>query len=75
MAPRLVYAPVQDRPRKVIHVVRVIDAQLAPEEIHELAERMCQRALSPHGEQAAALRTPRAHRHVQRGAELVTARA
>jgi len=53
MSPKLVYAAVQDQPRKVIHVVRVIDAQLAPEEIHEIAERMRQRALSRHGDQAA----------------------
>jgi hypothetical protein len=53
MTPKLVYAAVQDRPRKVIHVVRVTDQLLGPEEINELAERMRQRALSRHGDQAA----------------------
>jgi len=53
MTPKLVYAALQDRPRKVIHVVRVTDQLLGPEEILELAERMRQRALSRHGDQAA----------------------
>ena len=53
MTPKLVYAVVPDRPRKVIHVVRVTDQLLGPEEILELAERMRQRALSRHGDQAA----------------------
>lgn len=53
MTPKLVYAAVQDRPRKVIHVVRVTDQLLGPEEIVELTERMRQRALSRHGDQAA----------------------
>jgi hypothetical protein len=53
MTPKLVYAALQDRPRKVIHIVRVTDQFLGPEELHELAERMGQRALSRHGDQAA----------------------
>jgi len=53
MALKLVYAAIQDRPRKVIHVVRVTDRVLGPEDIHELAERMRQRALSRHGDQVA----------------------
>jgi predicted NAD/FAD-dependent oxidoreductase len=53
MSPKLLYAVVQDQPRKVIHVVRVMAQPLEPEEIHELAERMRQRALSRYGDQAA----------------------
>jgi hypothetical protein len=53
MTSKLVYAALQDRPRKVIHVVRVTDQRLGPEETLELAERMRQRALSRHGDQAA----------------------
>ncbi len=53
MALKLVHAAVQDRPRNVIHVVRALDELLAPEEVHDLAERMRLRALSRHGDQAA----------------------
>ncbi len=53
MSPKLLYAALQDRPRKVIHVVRVVDERLAPEDVHEIAERMRQRALSRQGDQAA----------------------
>ena len=53
MAYRLVYDAVRDRPRKAIHVVRVLDAYPGFVEIEEIAERMRHRALSRHGDQAA----------------------
>jgi len=52
---KLLHGTVQDRPRKVIHVVRVLDQFLDPAEIDDLAERMRQRALSRQGDQAAAV--------------------
>ncbi len=53
MTIRLVHGIVQDRPRKVIHVVRVMDQILELGEIDDIAERMRQHALSRHGDQAA----------------------
>ena len=50
---KLAYGSVQDRPRKVIHVVRVVDDILAPDQIHDVEERMRQHALSRYGDQAA----------------------
>jgi len=53
MTHKLLYGVVLDRPRRVIHVVRVIDDILEPPEIAELTERMCDHILSRRGEQAA----------------------
>jgi hypothetical protein len=53
MTYQLVYGMVVDRPRKVIHVVRIVEEQLEIAEIEEVAERMRQRALSRHGDQTA----------------------
>jgi len=53
MTYKLVYGTVLDRPRRVIHVVRVVDEILAFAEIDDIAERMRNHVLSRHGEQAA----------------------
>jgi hypothetical protein len=53
MTEKLVYGIVQTQPRKVIHVIRVEDRLLTLGEIHDVAERMRQHALSRHGDQAA----------------------
>jgi hypothetical protein len=53
MAPSFVHAVVQAQPRKVIHVIRVVDHVLTLAEVHELVERMRQHALSRYGDQAA----------------------
>ena len=53
MTYKLVYGTVLDRPRQVIHVVRVVDEILDFAEIDDIAEKMRNRALSRHGEQAA----------------------
>ena len=53
MTYKLVYGTVLDRPRQVIHVVRVVDDILDFTEIDDIAEKMRNRALSRHGEQAA----------------------
>ena len=53
MTQSFVHAVVQAQPRKVIHVVRVMDDVLTLTEVHELAERMRQHALSRYGDQAA----------------------
>jgi hypothetical protein len=53
MARELTYGTVLDRPRKVIHVVRLLDGTLDAEEIDEIAAKMRERMLSKHGEQAA----------------------
>ena len=53
MTSKLVHGIVQDRPRTVIHVVRVLDDVLEPDTIHDIEERMRQRALSRYGDQAA----------------------
>jgi len=49
----LTYATVVDRPRKVIHVVRVVGEILESWEIDEIADKMRERMLSKHGEQSA----------------------
>jgi len=48
-----VQAIVQAQPRKVIHVIRVVDDVLSLAQVHEVAERMRQHALSRYGDQAA----------------------
>jgi hypothetical protein len=48
----LLYGTVREHPRKVIHVVRVVDELLQPHELDEIAARMRERALRQ-GEQAA----------------------
>jgi hypothetical protein len=53
MKQSFVHAVVQAQPRKVIHVIRVVDDVLTLTEVHELAERMRQHALSRWGDQAA----------------------
>jgi hypothetical protein len=53
MAHELVYGTVPDRPRKAIHVVRVLKGRLDFPEIEAIAEKMRQRALSKYGDQAA----------------------
>jgi len=53
MTYKLVYGTVLDRPRQVIHVVRAVDDILDFAEIDDIAEKMRNRALSRHGEQAA----------------------
>jgi hypothetical protein len=49
----LMYGAVTDRPRKVIHVVRVVDDVLDVLQAEDIAERMRQRMLARHGEQTA----------------------
>jgi hypothetical protein len=51
MSPKLMYATVADRPRQVIHVVRIVDELLDFAEIDAIAERMRARILSRYGEQ------------------------
>ena len=51
MSRRLVHGIVPDRPRRAIHVVRVLDAILEFPEIDDISERMRARALSKYGEQ------------------------
>jgi hypothetical protein len=53
MTHRLLYGTVRDRPRKAIHVVRVVSGELDFVDIDEIAERMRQRALSRYGDQVA----------------------
>lgn len=55
MTYKLIYAAIRDHPRKVIHVVRVLDELLDDDEVEELAERMRERLLTKAGEQAAAV--------------------
>jgi hypothetical protein len=52
MSRRLVHGTVLDRPRQVIHVVRVLDAILEFPEIDDIAEKMRARLLSRLGEQS-----------------------
>jgi hypothetical protein len=54
MTYKLLYGAVREHPRKVIHVLRLVDELLEPEEADELAERMRERALA-RGEQDAAV--------------------
>lgn len=51
MNPTLTYATVFDRPRQIIHVVRVVDEILDLPEIDSIAETMRARILSRYGEQ------------------------
>jgi hypothetical protein len=51
----LAYGTVREGPRKIIHVVRVLDDIIEYQEIVEIAERMCARALSKYGEQSPAV--------------------
>jgi len=53
MTCKLVYGTVLDRPRQVIHVVRVVDDILDFGEIDDVAEKMRNHVLSRHGEQVA----------------------
>jgi hypothetical protein len=55
MTHKLIYSAVREHPRKVIHVVRVVDQLLPAEDIDEIAERMRRYALNRHGEQDAAV--------------------
>jgi UPF0288 family protein (methanogenesis marker protein 3) len=55
MSYRLVYGTVREHPRKVIHVVRVLDELLDDDELFEIAERVRERALIKHGEHDAAV--------------------
>ena len=55
MTYRLVYAAVRDHPRKIIHVVRVLEERLEPEAIEELAAQVRERVLMKHGEPEAAV--------------------
>ena len=54
MTLKLLYGAVREHPRKVIHVLRVVDDLLEPEEADDLAEAMRERALA-RGEQDAAV--------------------
>jgi len=49
----LLHGTVVDRPRRVIHVLRVVDGELELWQIDEVAEKMRERMLSRHGEQMA----------------------
>ncbi len=60
MTYKLVYGAVREHPRKVIHVLRVVDQLLDPEELDELAEQMRERALT-RGEQDAAVVVVQGH--------------
>jgi hypothetical protein len=53
MAHKPIYRTVAERPRKVIHVVRIVDEILDVGAIDDLAEKMRERMLSRHGEQVA----------------------
>jgi len=53
MTQTFVHGVVPAQARKVIHVIRVVDDVLSLTQVHELAERMRQHALSRYGDQAA----------------------
>jgi len=53
MAHELVYGTVVEGPRKVIHVVRVLGEILDAGEVDDIANKVRERMLSRHGEQAA----------------------
>ncbi len=55
MSYRLVYGTVREHPRKVIHVVRVLDELLDDHELNEIADHVRERALTKHGEPDAAV--------------------
>jgi hypothetical protein len=46
MSHQLSYGIVRESPRRVIHVVRVLDELLEPHELDEIAERMRERLLN-----------------------------
>ena len=52
---KLVYGTVRENPRKVIHVVRVLDRLLDDQELDEIAEHVRERALTKYGEPDAAV--------------------
>ena len=52
---KLAYATVREHPRKVIHVVRVLDDLLDDWELGELADEMRERMLAKQGEHSAAI--------------------
>lgn len=53
MTPKLIYATVVERPRKFIHVLRIVDEILDMREIDEIADRLRDYMLRKHGEQSA----------------------
>jgi hypothetical protein len=53
MTHKLMYGVVLDRPRRAIHVVRVVDEILELPEIDDITEKMRDHVLSRRGEQAA----------------------
>jgi len=53
MTHTFVHGTVQAPPRKVIHVIRVVDDVLTLAEVHDVAERMRQHALARYGDQVA----------------------
>jgi hypothetical protein len=55
MTYKLVYGTVREHPRKVIHVVRVLDELLDDDELDEIAEHVRERALTKDGEPNAAV--------------------
>jgi hypothetical protein len=52
MARKLTYGTVREGPRRIIHVVRVLNDILEYYEVAEIAEKMGAHALSKYGEQA-----------------------
>jgi hypothetical protein len=52
VAHKLAYGTVREGLRRTIHVVRVLNDILKYHELAEIAEKMCERALSKYGEQA-----------------------
>lgn len=55
MTVKLVYGAVRENPRKVIHVVRVLDQLLDDQELDEIAEQVREIILSKYGEQDVAV--------------------
>jgi hypothetical protein len=53
MTRKLMYGVVLDRPRRAVHVVRVVDEILDLPEIDDITEKMRDHVLSRRGEQAA----------------------
>jgi divalent metal cation (Fe/Co/Zn/Cd) transporter len=51
MTLKLLHGTVRDGPRRVIHVVRIVDKILEFPEVHDIAEKMRLRILSKSGEQ------------------------
>jgi hypothetical protein len=61
MTYRLAYGTVREHPRKVIHVVRILDRLLDDDELNEIAERMRERLLQKQGEPDAAVVVVQGH--------------